>query len=116
MNKKVVITESLPSLVSEYFDFVKSLKIYPEKHAIIYPILGLNGEAGETAEKVKKWLRGDKSLDKHELAKELGDCLWYIVSAADDLGYDLEDIINMNMIKLKSRKERGVQKGEGDNR
>lgn len=99
-----------------YQSFVKSMKAYPEKHAIIYPALGLCGEAGEIAEKVKKWLRGDKELDKEALLGELGDPLWYLTSLADDLGYTLQDVVNFNVQKLTSRKERGVLKGDGDNR
>lgn len=100
----------------EYNEFVKGMKVYPEKQAIIYPTLGLTGEAGEVAEKVKKWLRGDRDLDKLELLKEAGDCLWYLASLADDLGYTLEDMVVANVEKLTSRKERGVVKGDGDNR
>lgn len=101
----------------EYQEFVKGMKRYPEKHAIIYPALGLCGEAGEIAEKIKKWLRGDKGdLDKDAILKELGDPLWYIASLADDLGYTLQDVVDANMEKLTSRKERGVIKGSGDNR
>lgn len=100
----------------EYNEFVKSMKVYPEKHAIIYPALGLAGESGEITEKVKKWLRGDKELDKDALLSELGDPLWYITSLADDLGYTLQDVIDRNVEKLNSRKERGVLKGSGDNR
>lgn len=101
---------------NEYTEFVKSMKVYPEKYAIIYPALGLSGEAGEIAEKIKKWLRGDRELDKEGLLKELGDPLWYITSLADDLGYTLQDVIDANVEKLTSRKERGVLKGSGDNR
>lgn len=101
---------------SEYHEFVKSMKVYPEKHAIIYPALGLCGEAGEISEKVKKWLRGDKELDKEALLKELGDPLWYITSLADDLGFTLQDVVDANIEKLNSRKDRGVLKGSGDNR
>jgi len=99
-----------------YQDFVKSMKVYPEKHAIVYPTMGLMGEAGEVAEKVKKWLRGDRELDRLELLKEAGDVLWYLASLADDLGYTLQDLVDENVKKLSSRKERGVQKGDGDNR
>jgi NTP pyrophosphatase (non-canonical NTP hydrolase) len=102
--------------IQEYIDFVKSMKVYPEKHAIVYPVLGLAGESGEVAEKVKKWLRGDRELDKELVAMELGDILWYVTSAADDLGYDLQSVIDMNVMKLTSRKERGVVHGEGDKR
>lgn len=101
---------------NEYQDWVKTMKRYPEKHAIVYPALGMIGEAGEVTEKIKKWLRGDKELDKVELIKEVGDVMWYIASLADDLGYTLQDVIDANITKLESRKERGVLKGDGDNR
>lgn len=100
----------------DYHDFVKSMKVFPEQHAIVYPALGLIGEAGEVSEKVKKWLRGDKELDKADLVKEIGDVLWYCAALADDLGYTLADVAHMNVEKLTSRKERGVVKGSGDNR
>lgn len=100
----------------EYHGFVKSMKVFPEKYAIVYPALGMMGEAGEVSEKVKKWLRGDKELDKAELVKEVGDVLWYIAALADDLGYTLEDVAKMNVEKLSSRRDRGVVKGSGDNR
>ena len=102
--------------IEEYTKFVQSMKVYPERQAIIYPTLGIAGESGEVSEKVKKWLRGDKELDKAELVKELGDIMWYITSLADDLGYSLQQVIDANVAKLKSRKARGVQKGDGDNR
>jgi len=101
---------------NQYQDFVKTMKVYPEKHAIIYPTLGMLGEAGEASEKVKKWLRGDRELDKLELLKEAGDVLWYLASLADDLGFTFQDMVDENVKKLSSRKERGVQKGDGDNR
>jgi NTP pyrophosphatase (non-canonical NTP hydrolase) len=104
------------STFNQYQEFVKSMKVYPEKHAIIYPALGIAGEAGEVAEKVKKWLRGDRELDKLELLKEAGDVLWYLTSLADDLGYTLQDLVNENVKKLTSRKERDVVKGNGDSR
>lgn len=104
------------STFNEYQDFVKTMKVYPEKHAIVYPALGLCGEAGEIAEKIKKWLRGDRELDKDALLKELGDPLWYIASLADDLGFTLQQVVDANVEKLTSRKERDVVKGSGDNR
>ena len=102
--------------IDEYEKFVLSMKLYPEQHVIVYPTLGLTGEAGEFAEKVKKWLRGDKELDKAECIKELGDVLFYITAAANDLGYTLQDVIDSNVEKLSSRRARGVVKGNGDNR
>ncbi|MBP9853070.1 MAG: hypothetical protein QG629_14 [Patescibacteria group bacterium] len=88
--------------------------------AMVAKILGLVGEAGETAEKYKKIVR-DKAgkfsdEDVVEIAKELGDVLWYVASLADYLGVSLESIAQTNLDKLQSRQQRGVQAGSGDNR
>lgn len=101
---------------SDYDKFVKSMKVYPSQHAIVYPALGLSGESGEIAEKVKKWLRGDRELDVEGLLGELGDPLWYITALAADLGFSLQDVVDYNVNKLSSRKERNVLKGDGDSR
>jgi NTP pyrophosphatase (non-canonical NTP hydrolase) len=82
---------------------------------VMYPTLGLCGEAGEVAEKVKKQVR-DGVFNRHEVAKELGDVLWYLANISNDIGYSLKEIANMNVDKLRSRKERDVIKGSGDNR
>jgi NTP pyrophosphatase (non-canonical NTP hydrolase) len=87
--------------------------IYTDR--ITYPTLGLCGEAGEVAEKIKKFMR-DGVLNDKEVAKELGDVLWYIANLAEDLGYDLAEIADMNLEKLADRKNRGVIRGSGDNR
>jgi NTP pyrophosphatase (non-canonical NTP hydrolase) len=83
-------------------------------------VLGLNGEAGEVAEKVKKIIRDHNGeiteADKSELAKELGDVLWYIAVFAHQLGFSLETVAKQNLEKLSSRKARGVLGGSGDNR
>ena len=104
-----------------YTTFVDSMKVYPDNYATIYPALGLCGESGEIAEKVKKWIRDEKgetiSEDrKQALLKELGDPLWYITALALDLGFTLQDVVNANVEKLSSRKERGVLQGSGDDR
>ena len=98
----------------EYQEFARSTAIYPEDCKITYPTLGLCGEAGEVAEKVKKKLRDGKSLDGVGL--ELGDVLWYISAHADDLGVTLEEIAQANVAKLRSRMERNKINGSGDNR
>ena len=86
----------------------------------IYPTLGLVGEAGEVADKVKKILRDKNGQfddeSKEAIKLELGDVLWYISQLSSELGYELEDVACTNLQKLKSRKNRGKIKGEGDNR
>lgn len=101
---------------SEYNQFVKRLKVYPEPHAIVYPALSLAEEAGELCGKIGKSMRGDGPLDYSQCKKELGDILFYLTSAADDFGFTLEEIAQGNVEKLSSRKERGVLKGDGDER
>ncbi len=82
--------------------------------------MGVAGEAGEVVEKWKKivaYKNGVVSPEElEELAKELGDVVWYIAVFADALGLSLEDVMSRNVEKLKSRKARGVLRGKGDNR
>ena len=70
---------------------------------ILQGVMGLNGEAGEAIDIVKKYLFQGHDLDNHHLALELGDVAWYVAQAADALGYDLETILQMNIDKLKRR-------------
>lgn len=106
--------------LNEYQVNAMSTAIFKPEHAIIYPALKLSGEAGEVAEKVGKVLRdkdGIFSADtKAELAKELGDVLWYIAALSHSIGYTLDQIGEINIAKLTSRKERNVIQGSGDNR
>lgn len=82
---------------------------------------GLTGESGEVASLVKKLMRdsGGRTQDWEfvdKLAKELGDCLWYISELCNELGMSLEEIMELNIQKLQDRKDRGKLQGSGDNR
>lgn len=83
-------------------------------------ILGLVGESGEVAEKVKKLIRdkGGKLDDdaRADLVKELGDILWYVNAVAHLIGSDISEVADKNLAKVLGRKDRGVTKGSGDNR
>lgn len=102
----------------EYQERANATAIYDSKFSILYPTLGLTGEAGEVADKVKKIIRDGKSVvnERVEIAKELGDVLWYLAAVARDIGVSLDDVAQMNIEKLESRKERGTLQGNGDNR
>ena len=104
----------------EYQEKAVSTAVYGTGYKVMYPTLGLAGEAGEVADKVKKVYRdsnGEFSSEKRmEIAKEIGDVLWYCAALANDLELDLDLIAQMNIDKLLSRKERGVIHGSGDNR
>lgn len=108
---------------SEYQDFTDTVSIYPNHDTdLVYPVLGLVGESGEVAEKLKKFIRGGGDLDnlpeilKAELALEIGDVLFYVARIAHVCGWGLEEIALGNRFKLLNRKERGVLHGEGDHR
>ena len=114
----------------EYQRKAMATAIYPSGgiQGIAYAALGLNGEAGEVAERVKKIVRDDEAgnsrdaLDKaiairrDDIVKEMGDVLWYLAALSHELGVTLEEVAWANVSKLRSRQERNVIKGSGDNR
>lgn len=106
--------------MDEYQELALETAIYPDEYRIVYPALGLAGEAGEVADKVKKVIRDNNanfdSVKCEEIAAEIGDCLWYCAVLADRIGYKLSTIGRMNYRKLKSRQLRGKLGGSGDNR
>jgi NTP pyrophosphatase (non-canonical NTP hydrolase) len=105
----------------EYQKKSRQTAIYPQAGKnYIYPTLGLAGESGEVAEKIKKVIRDKEGkIDREtrgEIEKELGDVLWYVSQIASELGLSLENIAKNNIRKLYDRMERGKLKGSGDNR
>ncbi len=117
----------------EYSKLILPLAKYPNVgNNFIYPLLGLAGEAGEAAEKGKKLWRDFGIMGQEEfppfgqpaemsalrtgMIKELGDVLWYITAAANEIGSSLEEVAQTNADKLLDRNARGVIGGSGDNR
>lgn len=106
----------------DYQQKAKSTAFYPGLGGQdwVYPALGLSGEAGEIANKLKKVIRDKKGRltdeDKQVLKGELGDVLWYVSELSRQLGLSLEEVAQENIVKLASRAERGKLTGSGDNR
>ena len=99
----------------------RATAVYPGAgENLLYPTLGLCGEAGEVAEKVKKMLRDDAGVLTPErraaLAAELGDVLWYVAQVATEAGLELDAVAAGNLAKLASRAERSALRGSGDER
>jgi NTP pyrophosphatase (non-canonical NTP hydrolase) len=103
--------------MSEFQRKARKTAVYPGGtwKGLYYIAMGLAGEAGEVANKIKKHIR-DGVLDFDKVADELGDVLWYVSQMASELGYDLNTVAEGNIKKLYSRLERGVVQGEGDSR
>ena len=119
MKDKLIITEVItPDL---YERLAKTTAIFPKEKALEYLALGLTSEAGEVAGKVKKLIRDGEDVEGFEMKKlaissEIGDVLWYCAMMAKEVGVPLASIMQENLDKLHSRKERGTLSGSGDNR
>jgi len=105
----------------EYQEKSRKTALYPNVgENFIYPTLGLAGEAGEVAEKVKKVIRDKGGMvdddTRKDIQKELGDVLWYVAQIASELKLSLDEVAEGNIKKLYDRMDRGVLKGNGDNR
>lgn len=89
---------------------------YSKDELLLNGVMGLCGEAGEVIDLVKKWKFQGHELDKEKLNRECGDASWYISLIAYALGYDLSDIFNTNIEKLKERFPDGFDKARSINR
>lgn len=107
--------------LSAYQAAARRTAVYPDVgDNVVYPTLGLSGEAGEIAEKIKKVLRDRGGVvdetARADLGLELGDVLWYVSQLAAELDLDLDDIAVSNLAKLESRARRDMLGGSGDHR
>lgn len=101
---------------NEYQQAAHTTAVYPPENGLAYLVTGMVAEAGEVAGKVAKHFRGDGELNRKELAKEMGDLLWFIAETSFHLGVEMSEVAEANLEKLASRQARGVLKGNGDNR
>lgn len=104
--------------LDEYQKAACEFAVYPPAVGRAYTALGLAGEAGEVAEKVKKWIRDGKTAAEVtlEVEAELGDVFWYVALVAKEWNIPLSDVADLNLEKLADRKARGVLRGSGDHR
>jgi NTP pyrophosphatase (non-canonical NTP hydrolase) len=106
---------------AEYQSRACETAIFPKKQAMEYLTLGLTGEAGEIANKVKKFIRDGAVKDEYlakriEIGYEIGDVLWYCAVLAEELEMNLGHIMEKNLEKLADRHKRGKISGSGDHR
>ena len=78
--------------------------------------LGLAGESGEVLDMVKKWVFHEKELDKDHLKKEIGDVMWYVAMLCESFGFSLDEILQMNVDKLKARYPEGFDPEKANHR
>jgi len=107
--------------LNDYQNLAMKTAIFPERDGYAYTALGLAGEAGEIANKVKKFIRDGYDVEElpykiNDLRDELGDVLWYVAAVANVLGTDLETVAKNNLYKLAERQAKGTIKGSGDKR
>jgi NTP pyrophosphatase (non-canonical NTP hydrolase) len=107
--------------LSFYQQASRATAVYPtDNNAIVYCTLGLCGEAGEVAEKIKKVIRDNEGVyseqAKTNIKAELGDVLWYLSQLTTELGFDLHDVAAENLEKLRGRQSRNALSGSGDHR
>ena len=100
----------------DYSYWVEGKIVTEGQTRLIENTLGLMGETGEIAEKVKKMLRDDTKVSKDDIIKELGDVAFYLTAIANYFDSSLTDVLEVNVDKLDDRAKRGVIRGSGDNR
>lgn len=78
-----------------------------ELGGVLNAALGLSGEVGELNDMLKKWIFHEKQLDVEHLKREIGDIYWYLALMCDSFGFNLDEIMQINVDKLKVRYPEG---------
>jgi len=99
-----------------YSKWVEKKILTKGQDRLVENTLGLVGEAGEVAEKIKKLIRDSNRFKNEEIMKELGDVVFYVTALANIYGKGLQEVLELNIAKLDDRQKRGKLKGSGDNR
>ena len=99
-----------------YSDWVENKIITEGQTRLIENVLGLVGEAGEVAEKIKKQMRDNTEVSVDDIIKEIGDVVFYSTALAKFYNKNLRDVIDLNIQKLDEREAKGNIKGSGDDR
>ena len=102
--------------VTDYSNWVEKKILTEGQDRLVENTLGLVGEAGEVAEKIKKLIRDSSRFTNEDIMKELGDVVFYATALANIYGKGLNEVLELNIAKLDDRQKRGKLKGSGDNR
>ena len=108
------ITENLMNKHNRIFG--ENSKDKKDIGGIVNACLGLSGEVGEFNDMIKKWIFHEKPLDEDHAKKEIGDVMWYVAMMCYSFGWDMDEILQMNIDKLKSRYPEGFDVNKANNR
>lgn len=100
------VTDKLETITNDTYDI----------GGVLNGCLGLTGEAGEVSDMIKKWIFHKKELDAEHLKKEIGDVMWYVAMICESMEFNLDEILQMNIDKLKARYPEGFDTARANNR
>ena len=109
-------TSRLKSFANTQDFYREELLLGMDAGGILNACLGLSGEVGEFNDMIKKWIFHEKELDVDHLEKECGDILWYIALMCNSFGWNMDEIMQMNIDKLQARYPNGFDINRANNR
>lgn len=86
-----------------------------KRNMLNHAVFGLSSEAGEVSGIMQKVYQGH-AIDPIHLQKELGDCLWFIAEACSAIDVNMDEIMKMNILKLRKRYPNGFEAEKSLNR